>query len=341
MSLVVTNCDSLTGWSVWEGALLTLNETDQVEGSGCISINSDPLVIPSELNAVLIIDQDWSPYDTLRIRVRSRGGVAFVLLIYTPSSTNAYSISLGAERLPQTGVWYELEIPFSEFDVYTGVPDPASVHNGRFRYWTGGTEVGFDVDLIEVFASGVSPPPPVFYQGIITSTPVEGIPITLRGDIEEMSEYTNWNGDLEEGRWEFDVPSVVEIDGKTYVFRQWENSFITTDPTRVHDVTADFALNAAYDLVEDPPPIPPVSIIPPFVGATVGTGLGYIFGKNAGSIAGAVIGAAAGYVASKALPVYVASCSRCGEKFEFTTYGVPVWCPTCGAEQIVKKEGVQ
>lgn len=96
-----------------------------------------------------------------------------------------------------------------------------------------------------------------------------------------------------------------------------------------------------YLLAPEPPSSPLTRIILPAIGAIAYAGLGYSTGGIQGAAIFMPVGLSLGYIASLIPPALETTCIECGGNFIFTTYEALVWCPKCGEEQVIKKEGVK
>lgn len=93
--------------------------------------------------------------------------------------------------------------------------------------------------------------------------------------------------------------------------------------------------------IVSPEPSAPMGALFTGAGLVTGAGIGYLLGGETGALTGTILGSVTGYLTSRLLPPFTGMCSGCGGSFTFTSYEALVWCPYCGEEQVMKKEGVK
>jgi len=85
------------------------------------------------------------------------------------------------------------------------------------------------------------------------------------------------------------------------------------------------------------------SVVPAIAIGSIGIGGGYgLGGGSKGALVGAAVGITTGIVVSilpgtTIKPPAVVACIKCQRAFQYTSFRVPIWCPYCHTEQIVRR----
>lgn len=88
-----------------------------------------------------------------------------------------------------------------------------------------------------------TPLPIVYHYLSVDSTPLTAVPFILDG----VEQATPYSVELEEGSHTIAMPASVAVEGRTYLFKEWEDT--STNPQRTINLTFDMALTAIYELV--------------------------------------------------------------------------------------------
>jgi len=108
-----------------------------------------------------------------------------------------------------------------------------------------------------------------------SSSNESGEVVTFIVAVEEQHS-TPFSQALEEGSYLITVPETVEIEGKTYRFKQWEDG--STSTSRQVNLTEDISIIAYYEEVTVPPkPVPPIALLVILAGIF---GIGYFMSKG-------------------------------------------------------------
>ncbi|GAI31236.1 unnamed protein product, partial [marine sediment metagenome] len=96
-----------------------------------------------------------------------------------------------------------------------------------------------------------APPPPSHILSVDT-TPISGVPFTIKEGIE-VSYASPWSGSLEEVTYQIAMPDTVTDGEETYKFVSWEDG--STSRVRNVDLTTDIAITATYEVAPPPKPL--------------------------------------------------------------------------------------
>ncbi len=277
MSFIVDGFDDLSKWAEFVGGTgSVLNKTP----------DSFQCYLPANGDEAALISSHAFLLPDVQIKADAQARDTRFAIIKDPavpgtSADNGYrmerDVAYGEVFVWTSGVEFRMPdpVPVDQLAemriVYTVDPDTVTWPNGRLTFYYDGAVI-FETsphtriitpstplyvlaiasntfptprtDVTATFQStGYVPPPPPSYNLTINSNP-EGIPFTIKE--VGMSYVTPWQGNLEEGTYEIEIPSNVIVGSDTYNFVQWEDG--STNPIRIYNHVGEAILNADYQL---------------------------------------------------------------------------------------------